>query len=52
MLRVNQVLAVTFVVLGVALAVVTTVHGGGQVGYLESAVFLLLGILRLRATRR
>ena len=51
MLRVNQVLAVTFVVLGVALAVVTTVHGGGQVGYLEAAVFLLLGILRLRATR-
>ena len=38
-------------VLGVALAVVTTVHGGGQVGYLEAAVFLLLGILRLRATR-
>ncbi|HEV8452794.1 MAG TPA: hypothetical protein VGQ45_15270 [Gaiellales bacterium] len=51
MLRLNKMLAVTFVVLGVALAVVTTVHGGGQVGYLEAAVFLLLGILRLRATR-
>ena len=51
MLTVNRVFAVLFVALGVALVVRTALAGGGQVGYLTGAVFLLLGVLRLRAMR-
>jgi len=51
MLAANRLFAVAFLVLGVALAVRTAAAGGGQVGFLMAAVFLVLGVLRLRATR-
>jgi hypothetical protein len=38
-------------VLGGAIALRTALLGGGQVGFLVAAVFLLLGWLRLRAAR-
>jgi hypothetical protein len=51
-IRAARVLALVFVAIGLALLVETTILGGGQVGYLAGAVFLLLGILRWRATSR
>ena len=40
-----------FLLLGVALLVRTLQLGGGEVGFLAAAVFLALGVLRLRAAR-
>ncbi|MDX6523211.1 MAG: hypothetical protein QOI17_724 [Gaiellales bacterium] len=51
MLRAQRVVALVFLALGVALLVRTVTLGGGQVGFLAAAVFLLLGLLRLRAAR-
>jgi hypothetical protein len=51
MLVVNRAFAYGFIALGVALLVRTTLAGGGQVGYLTGAIFLLLGVMRLRAMR-
>ena len=51
MLTANRVIAIVFLLLGVALFVRTLSLGGGQVGFLAAAVFLLLGVLRLRAAR-
>jgi hypothetical protein len=51
MLRAQRAVALVFLALGVALLVRTVTLGGGQVGFLASAVFLLLGLLRLRAAR-
>jgi hypothetical protein len=51
MLRAQRLVAVVFLALGVALLVRTVTLGGGQVGFLAAAVFLLLGLLRLRAAR-
>jgi hypothetical protein len=51
MLTANRVLAVAFLVIGAAILVETIAIGGGQVGFLAAAVFLALGILRLRAVR-
>ena len=51
MLAVNRVFAWGFIALGVALVVRTTLAGGGQVGYLLGAIFLVLGVMRLRAMR-
>jgi hypothetical protein len=51
MLAANRVLAVVFLVIGAAILVETIVIGGGQVGFLAAAVFLALGVLRLRAVR-
>jgi hypothetical protein len=51
MLRAQRVVALVFLALGVALLVRTITLGGGQVGFLAAAVFLLLGLLRLRAAR-
>lgn len=51
MLRAQRVVAFVFLLLGVALLVRTVTLGGGQVGFLAAAVFLLLGLLRLRAAR-
>jgi hypothetical protein len=51
MLRGQRVVALVFLALGVALLVRTVTLGGGQVGFLAAAVFLLLGLLRLRAAR-
>ena len=49
MLRVNRILSVTFVTIGLALLVETAILGGGQVGFVAGAVFIALGILRYRA---
>jgi hypothetical protein len=51
MLRAQRLVALVFLALGVALLVRTVTLGGGQVGLLAAAVFLLLGLLRLRAAR-
>ena len=51
MVTVQRVMAVVLLVLGAALLVETLVIGGGQVGFLAAAVFVALGLLRLRAAR-
>jgi hypothetical protein len=51
MLRVNRTMGVILIAIGVALLLRTVTLGGGQVGYLAGAVFLALGMLRLRAAR-
>jgi hypothetical protein len=45
------VFGVLFVGIGVALLVVTAVHGGGTVGYLVGVLFVALGIGRLYLLR-
>ena len=52
LLLINRILAVAFLVIGVALLVETAflARGAGfQVGYLAGAVFVVLGVLRWRA---
>jgi hypothetical protein len=51
MLAANKILAYVFLALAVAIFVRTALAGGGQVGFLVAAVFLALGVLRLRALR-
>ena len=53
MLLVNRVLAVAFLMIGVALIIETAALGGRglQVGYLGGVVFIALGLLRRRAAR-
>jgi len=41
-----------FVGIGIALLVVTTVHGGGVVGYVLGALFIGLGAGRIALERR
>ena len=48
---VRKFLAWLLLVTGVALLVETIAIGGGQVGFLAAAVFIALGLLRLRAAR-
>lgn len=43
---------IVFVGIGIALLVVTTVHGGGLVGYLLGALFIGLGAGRITLERR
>ena len=45
--------AVAYVLLAIGIAILaeTIWLGGGQVGFLAGAVFVLLGLLRLRALR-
>jgi hypothetical protein len=52
MFRANRALAIVFVVLGVGILVATIAAGGGQVGFLIGVVYIILGVLRLRAYRR
>ena len=47
-----MVFALTFVVLGFALLVVTAVHGGGIFGYVLGAMFIALGAGRISLLRR
>ena len=47
----NRVWAIVLLVIGLAILVRTISLGGGQVGFLAGAVFVALGLLRLRATR-
>jgi hypothetical protein len=46
------VFSLVFVGIGVALLVVTAVHGGGTVGYVLGALFVALGAGRLTVERR
>jgi hypothetical protein len=41
-----------FMAIGVALLIVTTVHGGGVVGYVLGALFIALGAGRLTLERQ
>jgi hypothetical protein len=45
-------LALVFVGIGVALLVVTAVHGGGVVGFLLGVLFVAAGAARLSLLRR
>jgi hypothetical protein len=45
-------LAVVFVVIGVALLAVTAGQGGGVLGFLLGAMFIALGVGRLTLLRR
>lgn len=51
MLRVSRVLAYVLLGLGIAILAETIWIGGGAVGFLAGAVFVLLGVVRLRALR-
>ena len=44
--------AVIFMGIGIALAVVTAVHGGAALGYLLGVLFFALGVGRLYLLRR
>ena len=50
--RLSLLLAATTLALGVVMLVVTAVNGGGQVGYVIGAVFVLAGAGRLYLLRR
>jgi hypothetical protein len=50
--RAVAVFALTFVGLGLAILVVTALHGGGVVGFVVGALFVALGAARLRLLRR
>jgi hypothetical protein len=51
MLALTRVMAYVLLGLGIAILVETIFVGGGQVGFLAGGVFVLLGILRIRALR-
>ena len=51
MIAVNRVVAYVFLAIGVAILAETIWLGGGQVGFLAGAVFIVLGVIRLRALR-
>ena len=46
------VLALVFVGIGISLLVVTTVNGGGALGFLLGALFIALGVGRLTLLRK
>jgi hypothetical protein len=46
------VFSIVFVGIGVALLVVTAAQGGGVVGFLLGALFIVLGIARLTLERK
>jgi hypothetical protein len=46
------VFSLTFVGIGIALLVVTAVHGGGVVGFVLGGLFVALGAGRLTVERR
>jgi hypothetical protein len=51
MLAVGRIMAYVLLALGVVILAETVWLGGGQVGFLAGAVFVLLGVIRLRALR-
>ena len=51
MIVASRVIAFVFLGLGVAILAETVWLGGGQVGSLAGAVFIMLGVIRLRALR-
>jgi hypothetical protein len=46
------VFSAIFVAIGIALLVVTAVHGGGAVGFLLGGLFLALGVARIQLERK
>ncbi len=46
------VFSVVFVLIGIALLVVTAVNGGGVVGFLLGGLFLALGVARIQLERK
>ncbi len=46
------VLALTFVGIGITLLVVTTLEGGGLLGYVLGALFVALGVGRIQLLRK
>jgi len=50
--RVVVVLAATMILLGFVMLVTTAVHGGGVVGYVVGALFIALGVGRIRLQRK
>ena len=50
--RAVLVFSAVFVALGVALLVVTAVHGGGTVGFVLGGLFVVLGVARFQLERR
>ena len=46
------VFSLTFVGIGIALLIVTAVHGGGVVGFVLGGLFVALGAGRLTVERR
>jgi hypothetical protein len=50
--RAIYVFSVVFVVIGVALLVITAVNGGGLVGFVLGGLFVALGVGRLQLERK
>ena len=50
--RAIYVFSVVFVVIGVALLVITAVNGGGLVGFVLGALFVALGVGRIQLERK
>ena len=48
----TTVFAVAFMAIGVAMLVVTALHGGGVVGFLVGVLFIAAGAARLYLLRR
>jgi hypothetical protein len=50
--RAVLVFCIVVICLGVALLVVTALHGGGVVGFVSGGLFVLLGVARLTLERK
>ncbi len=50
--RVSIVFCVVVICIGVALLVVTAVHGGGVIGFVSGGLFVLLGVARFTLERK
>lgn len=50
--RAALVFSAAFVVIGVALLVVTAAHGGGVVGFVLGGLFVALGVARFQLERK
>lgn len=51
MIAASRVIAYVVLALGIAILAETLWLGGGQVGFLAAVVFIILGVIRLRALR-
>jgi hypothetical protein len=49
MVAASRAVAYLFLAIGIAILAETIWLGGGQVGFLAGAVFIVLGVIRLRA---
>jgi hypothetical protein len=51
MITASRVVAYLFLAIGLVILAETIWLGGGEVGFLAGAVFIVLGVIRLRALR-